>query len=401
MSQTSRAQRRKRKKIRRIITIIILLIIAIIVAIGYYRSQQDLLIKEEDYVDSVNSQLYFIRDCDYLILDDFTQENLAFPDGTKVSGYDILTNSPVVVNQEFLTTQVQTIDQLISSGSYHNWDQYALEMQNAMTQFSFNNENILFYIDSARYSPDTLDKLTEQRQLLSELNTGRSVELKLTLFANSKTGFIFSNISEYDQIACEAVLGSITSTMLEDLNGLKTTETEALRIVNNDHAFALTTVSDDTIIQDLDTVKELKQQYSEGLKNSEYYNMLITRVDRLRLYPEISFDYDGKEYPAYLIDVVEEEDKKILVLMLKEYLAELSTLNKINCEINVQKFSSYILPQSSIIYNEDKTYVEVLRKGYFPQEIEININKIEKGKAILNIDNNPELKAGMTIKVYP
>lgn len=402
MSKRTRALRRTREKRIKYIVLIIAILILVFVLFGYYRSNQSMILKIEDYSKAESSNIFIIQDSEYFFLDDFSEEDLAFPLGTKVSGYDVLTITPKVINQEFLDNRLNSINDLINNKTYENWDQYSIELRNALSQNDiFNRDNLTSFINSNVFFSDTLEQLEERKKVYSSLNNGRSREISLKTFSVTETGYLLADVSEYNQIANEAVLSSLNENMINALSRLDTNNNTALRVVNSDHYYATAMLNNDSYIQGEEKVRELKAQYKENLSNYEYYKMLISRIDRLRLYPTINFEYRSKTYPAYLVDVISENDKKILVFMLKDYLSDLLTETKINTDINVLEFPAFIVPQSAIIRNEDKNYIQILQKGYFVNEVEVNVQTYDRGKAILKVEDNPNLKAGTTIKIYP
>lgn len=406
MSREARQKRQqKRLKIKRrkqLLLAIVSIFVIIFVFAGYYRSNQSQILEQEEYLNSISTQLFFLRDCDYMEIDDFSSDDLSVPEGTKVSGYDVLTKEEMIIDPDYLSQQLNGIHTLINNNVYDNWDQYSLDLQNELNSNSILSPKSLdYYKQTARYFPETREELEKDISQLNQLNTGNPVSLTLNRFGVMKTGFVYSYISEYDKVASEAALGHVSLEMINGINNLSTDDSSALRVINNDHCFVLTTVDIESPVQGENEVKELQADYKEGLSNSEYYNMLITRVDRLRLYPNISFSYNDRTYPAYLVDVIEEGNKKILVIMVKEYLKELAEYDRLNCEINTQDYRAWVVPQTAIIKRDDKNFIELVQKGYFVHEIEVNVNLYDKGKAILRVANNPDLEDGMTIKIYP
>lgn len=406
MGREERLERRKKqqklRRRRRIFFFILAFFLIIIIIAGFYRSNQSKILQQEEYLNSVPSQLYFLRDSDYLEINDFSSADLSVPEGTKVNGYDVLTTHDMIINSEYLASQLNGLNTLIANNTFENWDAYSLELQNALSSNSlFSPADFSYFKETARYFPEKREDLENDINLLNSLNTGQPVNLTLNRFGIMRTGFIYSTISDYDILASEAVLGSVSHKMIEGINTLSTEDSSALRIINNDHCFIITEVDAQTLIQGESEALELKGEFKGDLSNAEYYNMLITRVDRLRYYPSISFIHNDQSYPAYLVDVVEDDNKKILVIMAKEYLSELSSFDKLNCELNTQDYRAWVIPQSAIIKRDDQNFVELLEKGYFTQEIEVNVNLYDKGKAILRVSDNPNLSDGMTIKEYP
>lgn len=391
----------KRKR-RRIIIISIIVIVLFILAVGYYRSNLNYILNQEDYLNSTSSQIFLLHDSKFYEINDFSQEDLSFPVGTKVSGYNELLTKPMTINQDFINGQIAAINALIAGRYYENWDNYSVELQNSLGSiFNNNDSQVDFFKDSSCYSPSSLEDLQLMLQKLQEINTGKPIEVTLNNVSLMKTGFLMDTANEYDKLANEAILGNINNSTFDFLSKLSTDNSRELKVINNDHCFAIVSINGETLIQGESKVQELKNEYSAGITNSQYYNMLIERVDRLRLYPQISFTYNDKQYPVYLVDVLEDSNKKNLVLMIKDYNQDLTSNNKINCLLNTQDYPAYVVPRSAIISKDNTTYIQVLKKGYFTREIEVKVSLYDKGKAILRVSENPDLESGTTIKLYP
>ncbi len=397
----NRYLRRKRKRRRRTYLLVIAVLVLIVFSVGYYRSNQSLVLSPTDYVKSESSQFYFLKDFDELEIDEFSASSLAVPEGTKVSGYDVLTNTPAVINRDFLSAQVSAISELINKGYFNNWDEYSASMQQILSR-SGNKENNDqdFYNRTARYFPLDQGSLDAQKQKLNSLNTGNPVDITLSACGRLRTGYVYASISDYDKIACEAVLGSLTVSMLNDLSHISTDQKSALRIVNNDHCFLTMALEGDTPVNGEAETAKLKEEYKEA-QIANYYQMLTVRIDRLQLYPQISFKISDKTYSGYLVDVKSDASQKILVILIKDYLQELLQYNKLKGQINVQDYRAYEIPESAVIHQDDKDYVQVLEKGYFTENVEVSVTYYDRGKAILMEEANPDLSSGQIIKRFP
>lgn len=402
MSQQSRALRRKLAQRKKLFAGLLALFILFAVFAGYYRSNQKMILQAGTYTDDVSATVYFLRDSDYLLIDDFSAAVLAVPEGSKISGYTPLTNTPVVINQDYLNTQIQVIGALLSAKYYEDWDRFSRDMLETITKPAMGNQSAYTQFENgARYCPEPAEALQKDQLMLQDLNTGAPTQITLEQYGLMKTGFVYSGVSEYDKLACEAALGAMSQDMLGALGKLSTSHTPALRVVNNDHCYAAAAVDARTEVQGEADVKALYEEYGKDLSLNAYYEMLITRVDRLREYPAISFSDGPKKYPAYLVNVIEDGNKKILVLMIKDYLQDLMSVSKKTYTLNVQNYKAWIVPQTAVIRRDGKTYLQLLEKGYFKEEVEVKVSRYDKGKAILSYEDNPDLRNGNTIKIYP
>ncbi|MEG0495124.1 MAG: hypothetical protein RR564_02530 [Eubacterium sp.] len=373
-----------------------------------------MLIEKTEYTNPYKTNFFFFKDIDYIQLDDFSKSDLTLPEGEKTNGYTNLTNTPKVVNQNFLNYQMDTINQIMTEQYYNNWpstiDEIAsnyVGMAKITTQFgSSERERKEFLLDSVQFMGETNAELESKKNEYSDLNTGQVRDVTLSGLHMISTGYVYTTLSSMEKVISESSLPYIDTNFLKTAGKIEKQNETVLKIVNNDHVFAAFSIPKKATIDGEEEVLADKEEYmgTRGPeKNSEYYKFLVKRVDQVRYYPKLSFKEGGNLYNGYLVDIVDDGENKIAVMMIRDYVNVFSNEIMINTEINIQRFDCYKVPQSAIVKKDEKTYVKTLEKGYFEDLIEVDINKYEKGMAILSLDSekNKNLSSGMTIKIYP
>lgn len=403
MSSETRKLKQKTRKKKTILIGAALGVILLTIIAGYFRVNQKLILESTEYTSSVNTQLWFFKDVNILKLDSFQTSDLTYPEGTKASGYDSLTTSPKVINQEYLNAQIAAVDNALSAHFYDDWDAFAKQLEEKLSAGkTIKSDNTLSLLaDTGNWAGTTKAELEAAKTSLQKLNTGSAVPIVLDSFGIMNTGYIYSTYSDYETYAGEGALGGLSIKLLEDLSGQSTQAQSAFKVVNNDHMFAAAVVSSTLSVNGEATALKYRQEYGKDMSNSAYYKYLTTRVDILRDYPEISFNNGTTVVPAYLVNVIQEDNKKILILLIKQYVGDLAQMQKQSFTLNVQNYRAYEVPQSAVIKKDDKTYLQLIEKGYFPEEVQVNVTAWDKGKAILAYDDNPDLKNGMSVKIYP
>ncbi|MGI6109818.1 MAG: hypothetical protein ACOYB8_08295 [Eubacteriaceae bacterium] len=405
MNQRNREMKRKLSKRKNFLIGLLVFFIAVIIIAGYWRASQKQILENEQYTDPVSTELYFFKDCGFMELDGFKASDLSCTAGTKMSSYQTLTNSQMTISSDYVQTRISTIDSLISGHYYEDWNQLASGMDNTFTSIGGldkdKSNQKSFLLQAAQYCGQTQAALQSEKTTLASLNTSTAADVTLQKLGMMNTGYVYPYITQYEQGASEAVLGQLSLNLLKDMDALSSEQTAGIKVVSNDHLYAVCVVSSDVDVQGEDSMQKLKDKNASGLSDEDYYDYLVSRVDMLRQYPELSFEYNRKSYSAYLVNTKTEDNKKILVLMIKDYIHDFLQDDKHTASLNVQSFNAWVLPQSAIIRQDGKTYVQSIEKGYFKEQVEVKVNRYDSGKAILKVSENDSLKNGLSIKIFP
>ena len=405
MSQQNRELKRKLSKRKNFLIGLLVFLIAAIIFAGYWSASQRQILETEKYTDPVSVQFYFFKDTGFLEVDDFTASDLNCDPGTKMNSYQSLTKQPMTISASYVQTQTETIDTLISGHYYEDWSLLSDGMDDTFTSVSaISRDNVNkknFLLQAAQYCGETQTELQAQKTTYAGLNTASAGEITLDKIATMNTGYIYPYITQYEQGASQAMLGQLDLNLLKDLDSLGSDQTAGIKSVSNDHLYAVCVVDDTVSVQGEEGMKKLKDTNAQGMSDDDYYEYLVSRVDMLRQYPELSFEYNKKSYTAYFVNEKTEEGKKIIVLMIKDKIADFVTDDKHSATLNVQSFNAWIVPQSAIIRQDGKTYLRTEEKGYFTEQIEVTVDRYDGGKAVLKKADNSGLKNGLTIKVFP
>lgn len=360
----------------------------------------------------MKTQVYFFKDVDYIDLDNFSASDLVVDEGSKVNGYTALTSQGKVVNQDYLNSQIDTINQIMTDKSYNNWPTVVDDIQNNFSGLgkiksqigSDSQKHKTFLINASRYMGLSVDELQQKKDQLTALNDGKTRNIILGELNMQSSGYVYASLNSMEKVINENLLPYIDKSFLDNAGTIDRQNETALKIINNDHLFAAFVMKKDDVLDGQDDALSLKQKYvgTKGSeKNNVYYQYLIKRVDLLWGYPEIAVEKDGKAYNCYLIDIIEDGDYKIPVVIFKDYVNIFASDNITNTNVDIQNFEVYKVPESAITHEGDKTYLTTLEKDYFTNKVEVKVNKEENGKALLKVSDNPQLSVGTSYRVYP
>lgn len=412
MSQATRERKRRNDKRRKTLIVAALFLIAVFILLGVWRNMQRVLVETSEYTTSYSTDLFFFKDIDYIYLDDFQAGDLTLKEGDKTNGYTALTQSPKVVNADYLSQQQAIIDSALSAQSYNNWSEFAMNIIANYQEKSFFSrqltakEGTLLSADAVQYIGMTEQDLQNKKNLYSELADGQPRTIALSDLSMLSTGYVYASVSDREKMLSEDVLGYINAEFLKNAGKVNDKTETALKIVNNDHVFIAFSMPKEETVVDKDLVLENKNELigTTGTeKNQAYYEELVRRVDQLVYYPTMAFDYGNNRYDAYFVDYAEDGDNQMIVLMLKDYVNIIANETVTNTTVYTEKFDCYKIPQSAIVKKDGQTYVKTVEKGYFEELIPVDVYTYQDGTAILKPDteNNSALSSSMTIKVYP
>ena len=377
----------------------------VIIFTAHIRNGQTMILEKTEYDKATNTEIYAFKGLSYTILDDFSKDDLLLEEGQKVNGYEPLTKNQMVVNQDFANQQTATIDQIMADEQYNQWDTVLTPiLENKNTALNLNATDKTAFTSALLYAGKDKTTLLSEKENYQNLADGAARDISLNNLYFSTSGYLYSSISDQDQYVSESILPYITKDWFEKIKNASTQKTDALKIVNNDHCFLAFSLPADTYVMDEEAALSLKKENMNDYSDADdafYYQYLIKRVDQLRYFPKMTFTANGQLYSAYLVNIVSEDDQKILVLMLKDNVQDFAETAYFTADINLEAFNAFILPKSAIIYQDDKTYLKVVSKGYFEDLKEVVVNKIEHGNAILTVADNPDLAVNTTIRVYP
>jgi len=377
-----------------------------------YRSNKSGLITESTYTKTYKEQIIFFKKTDYIELDNFSASDLTVEEGSKQNGYTALTSQAKVVSQSFLNNQISTIDKIMADKSNDNWSSVVDQIQNNVTGLGkIMNQTTAqgqtqsqYLLNVSQYMGMTTDQLNAKKAQLSALNDGKSRNIILGELGMQSSGYVYASISPMEKVVNENILPYVDKSFLDDADKISRTGAAALKIVDNDHLFAAFVMGADDVLAGQDDAMNMKQKYmgtKDKSKNTAYYQFLVRRVDLLWEYPEVSVEKDGKKYSAYLVNVEQDGDNKIAVVMFKDYVNIFAGDSVLNANVDVQTYTAYKVPKSAITTENNKSYITLLEKDYFPKQVEVKVDKTEGSKAILKASDNPDLSVDMVYKVYP
>lgn len=360
----------------------------------------------------VSTDVYLFKDIDYIQLDDFKASDLTVKEGSKVNGYTALTSTPKVVDQDYLNGQISAIDTIVADQTYNDWGSLVSEISSNYVGMAKINSQINgdargrkdFLITATRYMGDTQDQLNQKKIQFQNLNDGQEREITLGNLSMASTGYVYATVNSMEKVISESVLPYVDESVLDVASKVDQQDETALKIINSDHIYAAFMVSKDTQIAGEEDAMALKQENigTTGTeKNTAYYDLLVARVDLLREYPMITIERDKKKYKVYLVDEIESDNKKIVIVLMKDYSNVFADENIISSNVDLQDTEAYQVPKSAITEEDGKSYITMMKEGYFGKKVEVSVMRTDNGKAVLPVAENPDLYVGMSYKVYP
>ncbi len=417
MGHIEREKRRRANKRRNRIIGGVLFFILFVVIFLVMQKNKEIILEKNIYTNSYNTNFFLFKDIGYVKLQDFSIEDLTIEEGQKSNGYLKLTKEPMALDQNFVSEQIGTIDQTINEKYFENWPAIIDEiktnyvgMAKVKTQFGQEErDRKLFLVNSVQFMGSDEKSLKEKKKIYEDMQGDKTRNITLSDLHLPASGYVFSTLNNMEKVVSQSALPFINTSFLENASKIERQDETALKVVNNDHIFAAFAMPAEGVISGESEMKKLKDNHLKDYEianRSDYYRFLVRRVDFLREYPTVNFSTDHYEYSAYFVDVLEDEknkNEKIIVLLIKDYVNVFAKEIMIEPDIYLEQEDAYILPQSCIEKKEDKTYVQVLEKGTFPESYEVDVKTTSKGKAILSLESelNRKLSPGMVIKVYP
>lgn len=371
-----------------------------------------MLLDESRYTESEQTSLYFFKSIDYRNIDDFKKNDLILEEGEKANGYKNLVDGSKTLNTDFLNKQIKIIDRLIEKEYYNNWSRIVGELSNNYKGVSSiasqieddERENRNFLIESVQYMGFSLEELQLKRQEYFSLVEQKTRPISLNNLYMHSSGYIYSSIKPIEKALNQEMLPYITGNFLDTVGKIDQQASAQLKVINNDHIFIAFTIDKEKEIMGEAEMFEMKEEImgtiDKGVNNA-YYQFLIRRIDQLLYYPELRFNYKNKEYTSYLVDEFEDGNKKIVVLMLKDYVNDFSNVVIAEGDIYIQDYDAFAIPKSAIYEEDNTTMVQSVSKGYFNDPLPVEIEKQSRGDMILKVSNNPALSSGTRIRIHP
>lgn len=411
MSQQKRKERQRLASKKNHLLILLAVFIFIFIFTSLWRSKQNLILETEQYTVSEQTTLYFFKDMEFMQLDGFSQNELAVEAGTKVSSYQTLTNSELMISSSYVNNQINVINSLLSGHYYDDWSKLRDDMINTYGTLTTGSEERknqkAFLLNAARYCGYTQKELEAALKNLQNIKTDTYQTITLDNMGDMMAGYVFPYVTEAEKASVEEMLCVLTPELLTKIESVGSDQTAGIKVVSNDHMYAVCSLDADTYVQGEDEALELKASNMEDMTDKEYYDFLVQRVDLLRQYPELSFTYNKKTYDCYLVNVIEQDGQKLLVLMMKDGIADFLDVNKQTVSLNTVNFQAWVVPRSAITHQDGHTYVTVVDRDYFEELTEVTVSNYNGTKAALKYSENSELlgtgnlKDGKSIRIYP
>ena len=416
--------------------IIILGSILVFFLFSILHSENTIILNAEKDITTETADSYIFTNSEYVDLNETTPIKYTVKEGQKVGANTILSKTYKIKTNKYIDDAISVIDWRLQNNSYENRDVFFKDL-NELEEEIKNVENEYNQAKSTNnttkmneYSTE-LTKLKSQKEMMQksmkyifaddetlkklkeELKSKRSSEEKDLTISNlnfSFTGNIYFSRTGYEEVLNTNVMAALDGDYVDYLKNFKPESTSEdksiIKIVNNQCAYVCAVVNKNTYVDGEEDAKEynvLVKKNHDLKTDGEYYDYLLTRVDILITYPTIKFeDNEGKIDEGYLINSLDYgEDKKTLVICLKDEFSHLINVDKTKLDIHTNEVTVYKIPKKAIIEKNGKTYVYAVTDGNLKELVEVKIYSEEFRTVLLKPSENPDLTENMEIISNP
>ncbi len=438
-SQNIPVKRKRRKKTffqKRYKEIIILGSILVFFLFSILHSEHTTLLRAEKDITTQTAECYIFTNSEYLDLNETTPIKYTVKEGQKVGANTILSKSYKIKTNKYIDDAISVIDWRLKNESYENRDVFFKDLNKVEEEINdvenkYNQAKSTNNTSKMNEYSEELTKLKSQKDMMQksmkyifaddetlkklkeELKSKRSSSEKDLTISNlnfSFTGNIYFARTGYEEVLNTNVMAALDAEYIDYLKDYKPASTSddksIIKIVNNQCAYVCAVVDKDTYV---DGEKEAKEYNASVKKNhdlktdGDYYDYLLTRVDMLITYPTIKFETTNeKTDQGYLINSLDYgEDKKILVICIKDDFSHLINVDKAKFDIHTNEITVYKIPKKAIIEKDGKTYVYAVTDGNFKELIEVKVYSEEFRTVLLKPSENPDLTENMEIISNP
>lgn len=379
------------------------------------------------------ARIYAFRDEEYTTFT--TTDTLSFnlKEGEIASAYTVLADGYKIRSTKFLQEKIEALEFMINNPRIASkTDLYELIIP-AQARLNEIEDEL-----SASSEPGAIELLTKETAELKEyiqmlkrcmqyIITPVSVleslkwqnELKLSETSFPLTlynlnfsvfGYIYYHLDGYeDEMNFDSLTLRKDDTLFDYLDHFspsvkEPSETECvIRSVAADRAILAVRVHSSVYVKSEQSILERRDQivsaYNVGAAG-EYYSFLYSRPDILESYPELTVSLpSGKSISACAVDVIETENDRIYILLLRSNVEDVQNLRIDAGRLTTQSVRAYRVPESAIVEHGGKTYVTILSSGIMRSMAEVTVYDILDGYAILRTADNDELSSGMEVAV--
>ena len=430
-------RRRKKNFIRkRYKEVIIISSILVFFLFSVLHTEDTIILNAQKNITKETAESYIFTNSEYVDLKETKPIKYTVKEGQKVGANTTLSKSYKIKTNKYIDDAIEVIDWRLKNKSYENRDVFFKDLSKLdedvrKTEEKYNKAKASNNTSGMNKYSSSLTKLKNKQKMMQksmkyifaddgtlkkikkELKNKRSSSDKALTISNlnfSFTGNIFFSRTGYEEVLNTNVMSALSDDYFDYLKDYKPPSTKddqsIIKIVSNQCAYVCAVVDKDTYI---DGEKEAKK-YNKSVKKNhdlktdgEYYDYLLTRVDMLITYPTIKFENgDGVLDEGYLINTLDyKEDKKILVICLKDEFDHLINVDKTKLNIYTNEVTVYTVPKKAIIEDGDKKYVYAITSGNFKELVEVKVYEEGFKDVLLKPSENPNLTNNMEIISNP
>ncbi|MFZ7122049.1 MAG: HlyD family efflux transporter periplasmic adaptor subunit [Eubacteriaceae bacterium] len=421
-------RRRKRKK-----TIYIYLgfiTLAVLLWVNY-NSKKVQTLYVENYINTYETKATVIKNEAFLNLND--KIDIATNKGERISLNTILASSDSIKYADYYNREIDIINWIIDNEAYNETNLFNDDLKD----IDENLDDVESRIEKTKDASKLEELENEKKELLEKksyivesfqfigLNKETLLDLKSQYSSYDDTsgsnislkklnftfpGFIYFQTDGYESLLNKKILEYLTPEYLENIeeynkNDYNSSYKQTIKIIDDSFIYFCIILPEDIQLSQEEKVLEKKESIMSNLNTqslNDYYDYLNKRIDILRTFPKIEFEYNKNKNNGYIIDVRNYGKNKIVIVELKEKI-EKDYIEKRQLDISIYTYnkSGYVIPKKSVTQVDGKDNIVVLNKGYLRTYVEVTVAMQDEDKAFLKKSDNENIKDGMQLIINP
>lgn len=257
---------------------------------------------------------------------------------------------------------------------------------------------------------ESLNKIKNKLQNDFKPIEGQITPRKLGIHYSS---YIFFQQDGFENLLHKDLLGKITPQYFNQVERYMDKEKNLIKedknifkFIDGSEIYLVIKVPQNSFVSMEEKLAKTKKIVNSQWKKSgqtNFYSYIENRRDILEKFPKITLKWDNNSIIGYILDSNKNHDNKEKILTIKVETKNHKLIGKRQNNIYVydKQYQGFIIPKKSIIRENGKEGVILLKENNKEQFIEINIKSELEDVAILEPGENKKLKNGIRILANP
>lgn len=404
---------RKRQNVRKQRRMLVYLAAVVLIALAwvYLTSKETLILHSQRFTTTYDTQSFLVKDEQVLHFDRqpapqvsegvrVSMQTVLFENSGSIGGY-YLEQRSLLASYETIPTKEALLREIVSEKNHYQ--ELSSDQDEGPTV-----ENISRLSALLQYADLDEESLEDVKEDVGKLAADPYEGFTLLKLGGKFPGYLFYSLDGYESLLTPENMEALAILDMQDLSDtaaiLKGAQ-EGMKVVNDDTAYIMLTVPENLLPNSEELLEKKKTSISENLRDGEeYLEYLNRRIDILRSMPSIGFILNDEEYTAKLVDIIPavSEENNVWILQLKDYLTgDFLAQRQFDIQVLTYENRGYIVPESSLLTKDGKTYIVVLSKGYLRKNLEVNVTKTQGDQVFLSLKDNEAITEGMQLLINP